>query len=39
MLAMALPSITGDVGRGVMSLLSHADDDIAKATLVVVQCR
>jgi hypothetical protein len=27
------------LGRGVVSLLSHAGDDAAKATLVVAQCR
>jgi hypothetical protein len=29
----------GDIGRGVMSLSSLADDSANKATLAVVQCR
>jgi hypothetical protein len=37
MLAMALV-LPSRVGRGVMSLSSHAGDGIAEVTLAVVQC-
>jgi hypothetical protein len=35
---MELSSLTGDIGRGVLSLPSHAGDGVTEVMLVVVRC-